>query len=66
MGVLRRDSGGFELAVSMPTNEDKFLRRGCRSCEQHFRISAEGYHSLPDHQDLWCVYWGHHDEVSHT
>ena len=59
-----RDSGGFELAVAMPTDEDEFFGRERPSCEQHFQIAAEGYHSLPDHQDLWCVYCRHHDEVT--
>ena len=62
--VLRRASGGFELAVSMPTGEDEFFGHGCPSCQQHFRIAADGYHNLPDGHDLWGVYYRHRDEVS--
>ena len=55
---------GFELAVSMPTGEDEFFGHGCPSCQQHFRIAADGYHNLPDGHDLWGVYYRHRDEVS--
>ena len=63
MEVSRGDSGGFELAVTMPTDEDEFFGREHPSCEQHFRIAAEGYQSLRDDQDLWCVCCEHRDEI---
>ena len=59
----RGDSGGFELKVSMPTDEDEFFGRECPSCKQHFRIEADGYQSFPDNQSVWCVYCGHNDEI---
>ena len=63
MEVSGRDSGGFELAVTMPTDEDEFFGREHPSCEQHFRIAADGYQSLRDDQDLWCVCCEHRDEI---
>ena len=63
---LGEDGGGqARMTVSMPADEDGYFGRECPSCEQHFRIAADDYLALPDQQTLWCVYCGHHDEVSH-
>ena len=61
------DDGGGEarMTVSMPADEEGYFGRECPSCEQHFRIATDDYLVLPDQQTLWCVYCGHHDEVSH-
>lgn len=55
----------FEMRVSVPTDEDGFFGRECPECSMIFRIDGDDYEVLPDDLTLWCVYCGHHDELSH-
>ena len=64
MRFLGETGGQVRMTVSMPTDEEGYFGRECPSCEQHFRIASEDYEALPDEQTLWCVYCGHHDDVS--
>ena len=62
--LLGKSGSKFTLAVTMPADEEGFFGRECPSCRGHFRIASDDYEALPDEQELWCVYCGHHDDHS--
>ncbi len=61
---LGESAGRARMTVAIPTDEEGFFGRECPACEQHFRIAADDYESLPDEQKLWCVYCGHRADNS--
>jgi hypothetical protein len=58
--IIARDGDSFEMQVSIPGDDHGFFGRQCPSCRQLFRVDGDVYQAMPDDQELWCVYCGHH------
>jgi sarcosine oxidase delta subunit len=64
VGDITESDDGFEVAISIPSDEDGFFGRDCPSCEAPFKMRGDEYKALPDEIELTCPYCGHREEHS--
>jgi len=64
VGDIIESDDGFEVSISIPTDEGGFFGRECPSCEAPFKMRADEYRALPDETELTCPYCGHREEHS--
>jgi sarcosine oxidase delta subunit len=64
VGDITESGDGFEVSISIPSDEDGYFGRECPSCEAPFKMRSDEYKALPDEIELTCPYCGHHEEHS--
>jgi sarcosine oxidase delta subunit len=64
VGDITDSEDGFEVSISIPTDEHGFFGRKCPSCEAPFKMRNDEYETLPDELELTCPYCGHREEHS--
>lgn len=62
VGDVRKTDDGFEVSISIPTDEDGYFGRECPACESPFKMRHDEYEALPDEIELTCPYCGHREE----
>lgn len=61
---ITESDDGFEVSISIPSDEEGFFGRECPSCEAPFKMRSDEYKALPDEIELTCPYCGHREEHS--
>ena len=64
VGDISDTEDGFEVSISIPTDEDGYFGRECPACEAPFKMRHDEYEALPDEIELTCPYCGHREEHS--
>lgn len=64
VGDINETEDGFEVSISIPTDEDGYFGRECPACEAPFKMRHDEYEALPDEIKLTCPYCGHREEHS--
>jgi DNA-directed RNA polymerase subunit M/transcription elongation factor TFIIS len=64
VGDINETDDGFQVSISIPTDEDGYFGRECPACESPFKMRHDEYEALPDEVQLACPYCGHREEHS--
>ncbi|MDX6707634.1 MAG: hypothetical protein QOI48_3480 [Solirubrobacteraceae bacterium] len=64
VGDITESEDGFEVPVSIPSDEDGYFGRECPSCEGPFKMRGDEYEALLDEIELTCPYCGHQEDHS--
>jgi hypothetical protein len=64
VGDIAETEDGFDVSISIPSDEDGYFGRECPSCEAPFKMRGDEYEELPDEIELTCPYCGHLEEHS--
>lgn len=64
VGDITDSEDGFEVPISIPSDEDGYFGRECPSCEAPFKMRDDEYKALPEEIELTCPYCGHQEEHS--
>jgi hypothetical protein len=62
VGDITESEDGFQVPISIPSDEDGYFGRECPSCEAPFKMRGDEYDALPDEIELTCPYCGHQEE----
>jgi hypothetical protein len=62
VGDIKDTDNGFEVSISIPTDDDGYFGRECPACEAPFKMRHDEYEALPEEIELTCPYCGHREE----